>query len=193
MPVVFVRTTLVLASTVLANVLPPEFVIVTEPILVPIVRRIFTSPVVLIIRLEGQLSSGPIGSAIAVPASEPIVMDPELPPPKVNVTPLPRVMLSKLMGLMPKSIVVLTPIKRVVPPLKSKPQSGPVQVVTVDFVKFPAIILSPTCRMPRSNVKVSGDPTAEQTQPTIVVVRSPNATEPVVFKVTKSTIRVVPP
>ena len=192
-PVVLVSTTLVTVSTAPANVVPAEFVMVTEPILVPIARRMFTRPVELIIRLDGQLRLVPYGAAVAVPIREPIVIAPELPPPKVKVTPWPKVMLSKLIGLIPKSIVELTPIKRVVPPLKITPQSGPVQVVTVDFVKLPAMIFSPAWRIPRSKVNVSGVPDAVQTQSTIVVVRSPKYTDPVVLSVTKSTIRVVPP
>ena len=79
----------------------------------------------------------------------------------------------KIIGFLPKSTVVLAPTKRVVPE-KFTPQSAPLQSVTVDLVKFPAMIFVPAWRIPRSNVNTSGVPTWVQLQsPSILVVKSP--------------------
>ena len=53
-PVVLVNTTLATVSTVPPKVVPPELVTVKLPMLVPMVRKIFTAPVVLITMLDGQ-------------------------------------------------------------------------------------------------------------------------------------------
>jgi hypothetical protein len=53
-PVVAVNTTLVTVSTVPAKVAPPELVTVTLPMLVPMLRKILTAPVVLNTMLDGQ-------------------------------------------------------------------------------------------------------------------------------------------
>ena len=52
--VVSVKITLVTVSTLPAKVAPPELVTVTLPMLVPMVRKILTAPVVLITMLDGQ-------------------------------------------------------------------------------------------------------------------------------------------
>ena len=53
-PVVLVNTTLVTVSTVPPKVAPPELVTVKLPMLVPMLRKILTAPVVLITMLDGQ-------------------------------------------------------------------------------------------------------------------------------------------
>ena len=141
-PVVLVRTTLVPVVTAPVKVAPPEFNTVTEPIFVAIVRRILTTPELLMMRFAGQLSYSP-KRPVSIPATEPNVIKPvAVLLPKVNVTPLERVMSPKIIGFIPKSTVVLAPTKRVVP-AKFTPQSAPLQSVTVDLVKFPAITFVP--------------------------------------------------
>ena len=124
---------------------------------------------------------------------EPMVTVPEPPPPKVRVMPVAKTMLSNSMAMGPKSKVVFPPKKVVVPASKRTPQSLPVQVVTLDLVKVPAITLEPECLMPRSKVNISGSVVPVQTQSTKILVKSPKYTVPVVLSVTKFTTRVVLP
>ena len=71
------------------------------------------------------------------------MIEPDPPPPNVKVTPFARTILSKTIGITPKSIVVLAPINSVVPAVKLIPQSLPVQVRIVDLVNVPAILFEP--------------------------------------------------
>ena len=172
-PLVLVKVTPVVVSTAPANVAPPEFVTVKRPMFVPMVLSKLKAPVVLITTFAGQFKFSPNGAAIGIPAIEPTVIEPDPPPPKVNVTPLASTMLSKTIGITPKSIVVLAPINSVVPAVKLIPQSLPVHVRIVDFVKVPATLFEPACLIPRSNVRTSGVPVVKHTQSMIVVAKSP--------------------
>ena len=108
--VVSVITTLVTVSTVPPKVAPPELVTVKLPMLVPMVRKMLTAPVVLIMMFDGQVES-----STKVPLMEPMVTAPEPPPPSVKVMPVAMTMLSNSTGMGPKSKVVLPPTNVVVP------------------------------------------------------------------------------
>jgi hypothetical protein len=71
---------------------------------------------------------------------------------------------------------VLAPINSVVPAVKLIPQSLPVHVRIVDFVKVPATLFEPACLIPRSNVRTSGVPVVKHTQSMIVVISVINRT-----------------
>ena len=142
LPLVSSKATLVVVSTAPPKVVPPDWVKVKLAMLVPMLRVMLTVPVLLMTILDGQLRLSPKGAATAMPAIEPMVMVPALPLPKVKVTPLPSTMLSKVMGSAPKSKVIGSPTKRLVPLLKLMPQS-PVQLIRLVLVKLPAITLVP--------------------------------------------------
>ena len=134
MPVVFVKVT-VDALTVPPNVVPPELVIVTDPMSVPIAPVMLTAPVVLITMLEAE---PPL-----VPVIEATVIDPELPPPKYKVTPSPSNTLLRVMDEAPKSNTLFELKKVVVPPRLNEQVVPLLQVVGLAAVKVPNKILLP--------------------------------------------------
>ena len=81
-PVVLVNAT-VAASTVLLNVVPPEFVMVIVPMSVPIAPEAVTAPVVLIVILEAEPP--------AVPETLLKLIAFAIPVPKAKVTPSAKV------------------------------------------------------------------------------------------------------
>ena len=80
--VVSVKVT-VAALTVLLNVVPPDWVIVTIPISVPIASLTVTTPVLLIIKLETVPPEVPVIAAKLIGLAMPV--------PTVNVTPSAKV------------------------------------------------------------------------------------------------------
>lgn len=85
---VFVRVTVV-APTVPLKVVPPELVIVTVPMSVPMLPPIVTAPVVLMVRFEAL--------PLAVPVTEERLMALAMPVPIVKVAPSARVAAPKVM------------------------------------------------------------------------------------------------
>ena len=98
-PVVVAITTPPVTVTVPPKIAPPEFVRVRMPISVPIAPVILTAPVVLITTLEASPPS--------VPLIEATVIAPELPPPKLSVTPSPKITLLRVIDEVPKSKVLV--------------------------------------------------------------------------------------
>ena len=92
-------TTPLVTVTLPPKVPPPEFVRVRVPISVPIAPVMLTAPVVLITTFEGNPP--------AVPVIEATVIAPELPPPKLSVTPSPKITLLSVIDEVPKSKVLV--------------------------------------------------------------------------------------
>ena len=87
-PVVSVRVT-VTAPTAPVKVVPPELVMVSVPISVPIVLETVTAPVVLIVRFDTAFR--------AVPIIEERLIALAIPVPRVRVTPSASVVAPKVM------------------------------------------------------------------------------------------------
>ena len=108
LPVVLLSTTSVPTETAPPNVAPPELVSVSKPIFVEIVRVSPKAPVVLMTKFAGQFKLVP-ERPVSIPETEPRLIAPEEPVPKVSVTPLPIIRLLNVMACAPKSSVELKP------------------------------------------------------------------------------------
>ena len=113
--IVFVAVVLVIASeaasTVPVKVVPPELVMVSVPISVPIVLETVTAPVVLIVRFDTAFR--------AVPIIEERLIALAIPVPRVRVTPSASVVAPKVMVpvALPPNVVLARTLIAVVPKL----------------------------------------------------------------------------
>ena len=133
-PVALVKAT-VDAVTAPPKVAPPAFVMVNVPISVPMAPVTLTAPDVLITTLDAEPP--------AVPVIEATVIEPELPPPRYKVTPLPKSTLLSVIGEVPKSNMLLELKNVVVPPRLNEQLVPATQVDGFAAVKVPSKILSP--------------------------------------------------
>ncbi len=112
------------------KVVPPELVIVTVPISVPMVLETVTAPVVLIVRFDTVLP--------AVPAIDDRLIAFAIPVPKVNVTPSASVVAPKVMVPveLPPTVVFADTLTGVVPKFSTPLEAAivPAKVFTLGAV-----------------------------------------------------------
>ncbi len=148
-PVVLVSVTVVALIAPL-KVVPPELVIVTVPISVPMVLETVTAPVVLIVRFDTVLP--------AVPAIDDRLIAFAIPVPKVNVTPSASVVAPKVMVPveLPPTVVFADTLTGVVPKFSTPLEAAivPAKVFTLGAVavkppvKLKVPLLAPKVKVP---------------------------------------------